>query len=149
MTITVPEGPLVLEPQDSPGHPLAPWFAVVRRHRRERYAARPPRPRTRALITMVHNEPVFLPIWLGYYSRFFRPQDIYVLDNESTDGSTERDGFVRIPVEHDTVDHVWMARTIEEHQHELVDRYDAVLVADVDEIVSPVPEWGTLADYID
>jgi hypothetical protein len=30
-----------------------------------------------------------------------------------------------------------------------VDRYDVVLVTDVDEIVAPVPEWGTLAEYLD
>jgi hypothetical protein len=98
---------------------------------------------------MVHNEPVFLPIWLRYYSRFFGPDDIYVLDHETSDGSTERGGFVRIPVSHESVDHTWMVRAIERHQHELLDRYDAVLVTDVDEIVAPRPECGTLGDYID
>ena len=57
---------------------------------------------------MVHNESVFFPIWLSYYSRFFAPEDIFVFDHETTDGSTARDGFVRIPVEHESVDHVWM-----------------------------------------
>lgn len=98
---------------------------------------------------MVHNEPVFLPIWLGYYGRHFAPQDIYVLDNESTDGSVGRDGFVRIPVEHDVVDHVWMVETIQGLQHELLQRYDVVLVTDVDEIVCPVPERGSLSDFLD
>jgi hypothetical protein len=152
MTFEMPAGPVVLEPQDSPGHPLAPWFAGAREARRRHYASRAgaaPRARTRALITMVHNEAVFLPIWLRYYGRFFAPEDIYVLDNETTDGSTERDGFVRIPVEHDTVDHTWMVRTIEGLQHELLQRYDVVLVTDVDEIVAPVPEWGTLGEYLD
>jgi Glycosyl transferase family 2 len=103
----------------------------------------------RAVITIVHNEPVFLPIWLNYYSRFFRPEDIYVLDNDTMDGSTERDGFVRIPVHHDSVDHTWMVDTVQDLQHELLDRYDVVLVTDVDEIVTPTPEWGTLGEYID
>jgi hypothetical protein len=98
---------------------------------------------------MVHNEPVFLPIWLRYYSRFFNHEDIYVLDHDTSDGSTERDGFVRIPVSHGSVDHTWMVRTIEAHQRELFERYDAVLVTDVDEIVSPWPDCGTLAEYID
>jgi hypothetical protein len=141
--------PPVLEPQDSHDHPIAPFFAPARQGRRDRYATRRPRPRSRALVTMVHNEAVFLPIWLGYYGRFFRPEDIFVLDNDSTDGSTARDGFVRIPVSHDAVDHEWMVRTIEELQHDLVGRYDVVVVTDVDEIVAPVPEWGTLDAYLD
>jgi hypothetical protein len=103
----------------------------------------------RAVLTIVHNEPVFLPIWLGYYSRFFAPEDIYVLDHETSDGSTNRDGFVRIPVTHESVDHMWMVRTIEQQQHELFERYDVVLVTDVDEIVAPLPECGTLGEYID
>ena len=98
---------------------------------------------------MVHNEPVFLPIWLGYYSRFFDPPNIYVFDNESDDGSTDRDGFVRMPVRHNRVDHTWMLRTIQDFQHELLDRYDVVLVTDVDEIVAPDPRWGTLGEYLD
>ena len=67
---------VVLEPSyDSPDHPLAPWFANMRRYRQQIYAGKQPRSRSRALVTMVNNEPVFLPIWLGYYSRFFRPED--------------------------------------------------------------------------
>jgi hypothetical protein len=145
------ERELVLEPWDSPGHTMAQLFERVRRERRDHYALRPKlnAPRTRAIITMVHNEPVFLPIWLRYYSQFFAPEDIYVFDNETADGSTERDGFVRIPVEHDTVDHTWMVRTIEGLQHELLDRYDVVVVTDVDEIIAPAPPKGTLGDYLD
>ncbi len=151
MDVEAPEGPLVLEPQDSPGHPLAPWFASWRASRREMRAGRPaPKlPRRRAVITMVHNEPVFLPIWLRYYGRHFGAEDLYVLDNDTTDGSTERGGFVRIPVSHDRVDHTWMVRTIERLQHELLKTYDVVLVTDVDEIVAPVPERGTLSTYLD
>jgi hypothetical protein len=144
-------GKPVLEPWDSPAHLMAPWFEKARRERHERYASRPPlrKPRSRAIITMVHNEPVFLPVWLRYYSRFFAPPDIYVFDNETSDGSTDRDGFVRIPVEHPTVDHTWMVRTIEGLQQELLDRYDVVVVTDVDEIIAPVPVRGTLGEYLD
>jgi Glycosyl transferase family 2 len=146
----------VLAPQDSPGHPLAPWFhywrelrAWERRARAKARGGRPPARRTRAIITIVHNESVFLPIWLRYYSRFFGADDIYVLDNESTDGSTDRGGFVRIPVEHDKVDHVWMLETMQDLQHELLDRYDLVVVTDVDEIIAPVPELSSLGRYLD
>lgn len=99
-------------------------------------------------MTMVRDEPVFLPIWLRYYSRFFEPEDIYVLDHDTTDGSTERGGFIRLPVEHPTVDHAWRVRAVEEQQRRLLERYDVVLAVDVDEIVTPDPDWGTLGDYL-
>jgi hypothetical protein len=142
---------LELEADDSPHHPMAAWFADVRARRRKRYALRPasPGPRRRALITIVHNEPIFFPIWLGYYSRFFAADDIYVFDHETSDGSTDGAGFVRIPVSHDSVDHTWMVHTIQELQHELLQRYEMVLVTDVDELVVPHPRAGTLSDYLD
>ena len=131
---------------------MAHYFKGLRRRRLRHYAAREsadPGEKRRAVLTIVHNEPVFLPIWLGYYSRFFAPEDIYVVDHDTSDSSTACEGFVRIPVSHGTVDHTWMVRTIEAKQHELLDRYEVVLVTDVDEIVAPVPEWGTLGQYID
>jgi hypothetical protein len=150
MTVNV-QGVRVPEPHADAEHPMARFFEGLRRARRKHRAERSLTTRNRkrgAVVTMVHNEPVFLPIWLRYYSRFFRPPDIYVLDHDTTDGSTDTDGFVRIPVSHDRVDHSWMVRTIEGLQNDLLDRYDSVLVTDVDEIVAPSPEWGTLADYI-
>lgn len=148
-----------MEPSKLPRRPVADaplphaaeeFFSPLRHTRRERYESRPRRrPNRRAALTMVHDEAVFLPIWLDYYSRFFAPEDIYVLDNESTDGSTERGDFVRIPVTHGSVDHEWMVSTIEGHQHELLERYAVVVVTDVDEIIAPLPEWGTLGAYLD
>lgn len=132
---------------------MAEWFADARERRRRHYASRPSAGagtrRRRAVITIVHDEPVFLPIWLGYYSRFFAAPDIYVLDHESTRPALSGEGFVRIPVSHPSVDHVWMLQRIEELQHELLERYDMVLVTDVDEIVAPDPRSGTLGDYLD
>lgn len=140
------------EVEASPGHPMEQFFDGLRTTRRERYAGyeSPAVPRKRrAVQTIVHNESVFLPIWLRYYSRFFAPDDIYVLDNDTTDGSTGGGGFVRIPVEHESVDHAWMVKVLGEHQAELFGRYDAVLTTDVDEIVSPRPECGGLDQYIE
>jgi hypothetical protein len=131
---------------------MAAWFDDIRQTRQRRYAGRElakPGTRTRAVITMVHNERVFLPIWLGYYSRFFKPQDIYVFDNRSDDDSTAGSGFVRIPVGRRRVDHTWMLGKIQDLQHELLERYDMVLATDVDEIVAPDPRWGTLGEYLD
>ena len=142
MTVEVPE------PRTEVVHRLARHFDDLRRARAERRGERGTRRRCAAL-TMVRDEPVFLPIWLRYYSQFFSPEDLYVLDHGTSDGSTDGGGFVRIPVSHDTVDHTWMVRTIEEHQHKLIESYDVVVVTDVDEIVAPDPKLGTLADYID
>lgn len=143
---------LVLKPYDSPHHPMAPWFADARRVRAERHAKQhsdASKPRTRALITIVNNEPVFLPIWLRYYSRFFAPEDIYVLDNDSTDDVINRGGFERIPVSRNGLDNLWMVHKVETLQRELLSRYDVVVVTDVDELIAPAPEMGTLGQYLD
>jgi glycosyl transferase family 2 len=144
----LPDGVRIPEPREDVRHRLGEHFEALRRNRRARRSGGSRARKRRAVLTIVHNEAVFLPIWLGYYSRFFAPEDIYVLDHETRDGSTAGDAFVRIPVAHETVDHTWMVRTIEQHQHELLDRYDVVLVTDVDEIVAPNPAWGTLGEYI-
>lgn len=133
-------------------HPMQMFFEGWREMRRKHYEARPPgkgAAKRRAVITIVNNEPVFFPIWLGYYSRFFAPEDIYVLDHETDDGSLDREGFVRIPVEHESFDQLWMLETVRTHQHRLLEDYDVVLTADVDEIIVPRPERGGLGDYID
>jgi hypothetical protein len=101
-----------------------------------------------AVVTMVRNESVFLPIWLGYYGRFVAPQDLYVLDHGSDDGSTDGHGFVRIRADHPTKDDGWKRDRLQAQQHELLERYEIVLVTDVDEIVAPDPAMGDLAGYL-
>ncbi len=66
---------------DDPGHPhdeffdsLARGAGAALRERRAAGRSRLPWRRSRkrrAVVTIVHNEPVFLPLWLRYYSRFF------------------------------------------------------------------------------
>jgi len=103
--------------------------------------------KSRAVFTMVYNEAIFLPIWLRYYSRFFPPEDIYVLDHESTDDSTSGSGFVRVPVPNPVVDCEQQLITVQRQQHDLITLYDVVLYTDVDEIVTPDPV-SNLGDYI-
>jgi hypothetical protein len=147
---TPPATSLDLEPTDTPRHPLAPWFAGFRQARRAHYATRtaPAARRSRAVITMVHDESVFLPLWLAYYGRWFRPDELYVLDNDTTDGSTDAGGFVRIPVHHETVDHRWMVERVQDLQHELLETKDVVLVTDVDELIVANPRHGDLGEYV-
>jgi hypothetical protein len=104
---------------------------------------------SRAIVTMAHNEKVLLPIWWHYYSRCFRPEDIYILDHETTDGSTSGGGFVRISVCRSVVDWGWHRDMLQAEQHRLLEKYEIVLCTDVDELVAPDPRVGTLGDYLD
>ena len=89
-----------------------------------------------AVFTIVKNENFFLPIWLKHYRKYFCDYDIYVLDHESTDGSTEK-----LPVKVEIVkndlacDHQWITNTIRKKQRELLEDYECVLFAEADEIV--------------
>jgi hypothetical protein len=132
---------------ESREHPLAEFFEPLRQTRREKRAPAGTTQRS-ALQTMVRDEALFLPIFLRYYSRFFAPEDIYVLDHGSIDGSTEVGGFVRIPVERETVDNGWILDQLKSHQRSLLESYDVVLTVDADEIVAPDPVWGTLGEYL-
>ena len=105
--------------------------------------------KSRAVVTMAKNESVFLPIWWHYYSQFFDPNDMYILDHETTDGSTSGSGFVRVPVFHPIVDWGWHRDRMQEMQHKLIDNYDIVLCTDADEIVAPDPRIGNLGYYLD
>lgn len=133
----------VHEPRE---HPLSEFFDGLRQSRREERGE--PGSTRAAVMTLVRDEKDFFPVWLDYYSRHFAPEDIHVLDHGSTDGSTDRDGFVRIPVESETTDNRWMLEQVQGLQSRLLESYDAVLVADVDEIIVPDPDLGELRDYV-
>jgi hypothetical protein len=102
-----------------------------------------------AVVTTVADEAFFLPIWLRYYGQFVGPEDLYVLDHDSSDGSTDGPGFVRVPIHNPVTDWAWLRDVVQAQQHELLTRYDAVLCTDVDEIVIPDPAYGDLASYFD
>jgi hypothetical protein len=113
----------------------------------------------RAVFTIARNEATFLPIWLRYYRRHFDPADIYVLDNDSADGSTDGlEGSCRVvPVhrvqsaERDSASLlVWLKGTVEDFQAFLLRSYDTVLFAEVDELVVPDPRsYPDLGAYVD
>lgn len=104
---------------------------------------------TRAIVTLVRDEPIFLPIWLRYYGQFFAPQDIHVLDHGGAEEMADRFGFTRIPIHQPVFGAEWQRETIQGYQHDLLDRYDVVLFADADEIIAPDPYAGDLGDYLD
>jgi hypothetical protein len=104
---------------------------------------------TRAVLTIIRDEPEFFPIWLRYYSRFFPPQDIYVLHHQPPQDLAADDRFVRIPVYQNVFSTHWQRDIVQQHQHDLIGRYDVVLYTDVDEIVAPDPRFCDLGAYID
>lgn len=109
--------------------------------------------RRRAAFTVVQNEPVFLPLWLAYYGRHFDAADLYVLDHDSTDGSTDRIGARanRVRVHRDkSFDHAWLNGTVTAFHAFLLRSYEHVLFAEADEIVAADPAlYSGLGDYID
>ncbi len=115
-------------------------------------ADRPPG-RPRAAFTIVQNEPLMLTVWLNYYAHHFDPDDLYVLDHDSTDGSTaELAGRCRVVPVHRfaSFDHRWLRSTVESFQRFLLQSYETVLFAEVDELVVPDPRrYAGLAAYID
>lgn len=87
-----------------------------------------------AVFTIVRNESIYLPIWLNYYRQFFK--DLFVLDHNSTDGSTHGIAAVVIPVNNSACfDHCWMRDKVQYYQKELLETYDTVIFTEVDEIL--------------
>ncbi len=109
--------------------------------------------RRRAAFTIVQNEPVFLPLWLRYYGRYFDAADLYVLDHDSTDGSTDGLGTRcnLVGVHRDlSFDHAWLNGTVTAFHAFLLRSYEHVLFAECDEIVVANPAlFRGLDDYID
>jgi glycosyl transferase family 2 len=109
--------------------------------------------RRRAAFTISQNEPLMLPIWLDYYGRYFDADDLYVIDHDSTDGSTsDLEDRCRVVPVHRLVafDHHWLKTTVEAFQAFLLRSYDTVLFAEVDELVVADPNRHSgLDSYID
>jgi hypothetical protein len=90
----------------------------------------------RAIITIVQNGNKFLPIWYRYYSKFFMPQDIYILDYGTTDGSLDGIQANIIPIANHSVEVVPQGnKLINDLKKELLQKYQYVVYADYDEII--------------
>lgn len=89
-----------------------------------------------AVFTIVKNERYFLPKWISHYKRFLESEDIYVLDHQSNDGSTENlDVNVVSVVNEMAFDHQWLVETVQNFQERLLERYECVIFAESDELV--------------
>ncbi len=103
-----------------------------------------------AIVTMVYNEPVFLPVWLRHYAAAAGAQNCFVLDHGTTDGSTapallRQASVLRIPrsPQNDAV----RCGFVSDFCAALLSWYDAVIYVDVDELLVADPAaHGSLAD---
>ena len=93
-----------------------------------------------AAFVMVRDEPEMLPVWLRYYTRFVNSSDIYIFDHSTCDGSIEeaRRSFsfnlerLDHPVAYDIP---WYTEYVKAKQKELLQSYQVVIFAEVDEIL--------------
>lgn len=93
-----------------------------------------------AAVTMVYNEPAFLPLWRRHYARHLGAEHCYVIDHGSDDGSTaDLRPSGHIPLPRSPFDDPQRARFVSRFTAALLEWYDAVLYTDVDEILIPDP----------
>ncbi len=93
-----------------------------------------------AAVTMVYNEPDFLPRWLTHYTRLVGAEHCHVIDHGSDDGSTDALGPVnRLRLPRSPQDDARRARFISRFCAGLLEWYDWVLYSDVDELLVPDP----------
>jgi glycosyltransferase involved in cell wall biosynthesis len=93
-------------------------------------------------------------LWLKYYKKHFDNKDIFILDDNSTDNSTENlDVNINKLNKHDcSWDHYWLARAVYRFQSELLKRfrYDVVLFTEIDEFVAVNPDYNySLSEFIE
>lgn len=103
-------------------------------------------------ITMVKDESVMLRRWLAYYGRELGHRNLVVLDDNTTDGSTDDlpCSVVRLPPSPWRSPWAQGRRAIGNSMaRALLQAYDAVLFADADEFLVPDPKkYDGLVDYV-
>jgi len=103
---------------------------------------------SKAVFTIVKNEKNYLPIWLKHYSKYFNPQDTYVLDHNTDDGSTDNINCNVIKLDHSlSFDVEWLLKQVMSMQVKLFKKYDIVLFSECDELVVPT-KTGRFEDHL-
>lgn len=92
-----------------------------------------------ACITMVYNEADFLPLWVSYYGQQAGVSNLFVIDDGSTDGSTDILGPNIIKIPKIPFSDERRANFIGDLQKSLLNYYDVVIYTDADEFLIPDP----------
>lgn len=107
-------------------------------------------PKKIAAVTMVYNEAEYLPLWLKHYGRQVGPQNCYVIDHGSNDGSTSKLGLcnvIRIP--RSPYDPIQQSVFNSQFCSSLLNWFDWVIYSDVDELLMADPMVApSLSEYI-
>lgn len=106
--------------------------------------------RTLAVFTLVRDEEIFLPLWISHYRKQVPISDIFVIDNDTCDGSTDNLPVRVLPASNGGVlDHSFHVTTVMDMQHRLLEQYQYVLFTDCDELLCVNPHrYRSLADYV-
>ncbi len=102
-----------------------------------------------AAVTMVFNEPVYLPIWLAHNARQVGIENCYVIDHGSTDGGTANLGACNvIHIPRSPYDPAKQSEWNSNFCSSLLTWFDWVIYSDVDEILMADPNVAaTLVEY--
>jgi hypothetical protein len=86
--------------------------------------------------TFARNERDRLPVWLKHYQQFADNSDIYVIDQNTTDGSTEGLPCNVIYEPNKLVfDHAWLRQMLTDNIRTLLQRYRVVVMTECDELI--------------
>ena len=109
------------------------------------------------IFTYVHDEPLWWPVWCGYYSRFFKTEDIFVIHFVKP-RRTEFDGWfpgwaaargITVFQRDDPVhcDDQYVVDKVMQVQRDLLDEYEMVWFCELDEILCSPAGFQSWIDH--
>lgn len=109
-----------------------------------------------AMFTIVKDEPFHLPVWCDYYVRALgSAKDVFIIDHQTGDGSVAamklkypEINLLDIAGDGTAFNHQFLVAWVKEHQRRLLEKYDVVGFAEVDEFLFP-PDNETLRQYVE